>query len=381
MRKTFAIITLIAGIAGSITAQQGYTLIWQDEFDGSQLNEQVWNIEVNGDGGGNEELQYYRRENVSVGVEPASGENCLIITTRKEDFGGKTVTSGRLQTMSNMRFKYGKIEGRIKLPPTANGLWPAFWMMGDDFSEVGWPKCGEIDIMEMGHADGIAAGTQDRLFGGHFHWGESWPHPNWGMSRTNDYSLQDSFHLFTMIWDENAISMYLDNDTEPYVKMDIPQSGGTAEGQVGRYFHKPFFVLFNMAVGGNYPGIHNINEVTALNASNNYEAKMYVDYLRLYQRGDNGEEFYGPGTSASKMEDISVASRLQFKVYCANGVLSVKGDVLPARMILYSITGQKVLEADNANSANVSALRKGAYILKIQTKSGQEEIHKIILTN
>ena len=143
-----------------------YRLVWSDEFNANVLNANVWNIEVNGNGGGNNELQYYRAENVSVGSEPSTGKGCLILTARKENYAGKNATSGRITSQNNVTFTHGMIEASIKMPHTANGLWPAFWMMGNDISTVGWPACGEIDILEMGHATGIANGTQDRYFNG-----------------------------------------------------------------------------------------------------------------------------------------------------------------------------------------------------------------------
>lgn len=86
-----------------------YTLVWQDNFDGNQLNEDYWVVEIDGNGGGNNEMQYYRRENITVGTEPATGANCLILTAKKENFSGRSFTSGRLKTLGKMAFKYGKI--------------------------------------------------------------------------------------------------------------------------------------------------------------------------------------------------------------------------------------------------------------------------------
>ncbi|MCL2651787.1 MAG: family 16 glycosylhydrolase [Candidatus Azobacteroides sp.] len=358
-----------------------YYLVWEDEFNDGKLDKSVWNTEVDGDGGGNNELQYYRDENVSVGVEPVSRENCLILTAKKEDFEGHTCTSGRLNTVGNMEFKYGKLEGRIKLPKTANGLWPAFWMLGGDISEVGWPQCGEVDIMEMGSYTGISYGAQEEYFGGTFHWGESWPQMSWGQEYTWGYSLQDDFHLFTLVWDENSFKMYLDQDkypdTAPYVEMNISKINGTDEWQVAHYFHKPFYVVLNLAVGGNFPQISDINDITALNASNNYEAKMYIDYLKLYQKGAAGEEFYY-NPVLTKVDNTTYSP---FRVFCVAGVLSVTGDVEPAKMVLYNLAGQKVQEVKHTHSVNVSNLSSGIYILKIQTELGTEEVHKVIINN
>ena len=157
----------------------GYHLVWADYFNGTALDASKWNVEVNGEGGGNAELQFYREENVTLGKEPVSGSGCLILTARKENYNGKSFTSGRLNSGGKFAFTYGKIESRILLPKTANGLWPAFWMLGADFKSVGWPRCGEIDILEMGNSTGISAGTQDRFFNGACHWGYYQGNPAW----------------------------------------------------------------------------------------------------------------------------------------------------------------------------------------------------------
>ena len=277
-------------------SSQDYKLMWEDNFDNPVLNEtQHWTVEVNGDGGGNNEMQYYRRENISIEQHP-SGVNCLVISAKKESFGGKLATSGRLVTRGNVSVKYGKIEARIKLPSTANGLWPAFWMMGEDYPTVGWPRCGETDILEMGNVNGISRGTQDKYFNGACHWGENWTY--YAKDNTATYSLQDDFHLFTLIWDESNIKMYLDQDkypnNAPYFEMSI--AGQRVPGQVSNYFHKPFGILFNLAVGGNFTGITgnaNISKITALPVDGT-PVKMYVDYVRIYQKGIAGEEFNGP---------------------------------------------------------------------------------------
>lgn len=270
-----------------------YKLVWEDNFSKPVLDESNWTIVVNGKGGGNRELQYYRKENISVGIEPVSGERCLIITAKKENYRGKKATSGRLSTQGKVSVKYGKIEARIKLPKTANGLWPAFWMLGSDYPKAVWPKCGEIDILEMGNANGIEAGTQDKLFNGACHWGEHFNHgryPNFAKATTSPFSLQDDFHLFTLIWDEKNIKMYVDLDKNPAATpyFEMPVNGENVANNPARYFHKEFFVIFNLAVGGNFTKIRNIDNITALKEG---DAKMYVDYVRMYQMGVVGESF------------------------------------------------------------------------------------------
>jgi len=198
-----------------------------------------------------------------------------------------------LVTRGKVSCQFGKIEARIKLPPTANGLWPAFWMLGEDYSTVGWPRCGEIDILEMGNAEGISQNKQNRFFNGACHWGETWTFN--AQNTTADYNLQDDFHLYTLIWDENVIKMYLDFDkypySAPYYTMCI--DGDNIAGKVSHYFKKPFGILLNLAVGGSYTGIvgdSNIDKITALPVEG-ISIKMYIDYVRIYQKGIVGEEF------------------------------------------------------------------------------------------
>lgn len=306
-----ALLLLGASIAASAAEPQvgseandpNYKLVWQDLFDGTQLNRSRWNVEVNGDGGGNNELQYYidSPETVRVG-DDGRGNGCLILTAIRQSYGGKSFVSGRVNSRDLIKFTHGKIEASIKLPKTANGLWPAFWMMGNDWGTVGWPKCGEIDICEFGNAEGIKNGTQDRFFNGACHWGQGWPAPSYARSITNSYSVEDGeFHLFTCIWDDQSVAMYLDLDkypnVQPYYKMDIPDNKPDDVNYPGNYFHKLNFILFNLAVGGDFTGIHNPSQITALNDGNGQRQSMYINYVRIYQKGVAGEEqsFNDPG--------------------------------------------------------------------------------------
>ncbi|HET9571107.1 MAG TPA: family 16 glycosylhydrolase [Bacteroidales bacterium] len=356
-----------------------YQLVWQDNFDGTQLDEtNNWVIEVNGDGGGNAELQYYRRENISVGPEPVSGAGCLIITGKKENFSGKFCTSGRLKTSGKMSFKHGKIEARIKLPHTANGLWPAFWMMGQDYPLVGWPKCGEIDILEMGNVNGINRGTQDRYFSSWFHWGESWnggAYPNWGKDFTNPTGIQDDFHLFTLIWDDHSLKTYFDLDKDPLkapiVEMTI--DGNDVVGNAAHYFHKNFYVIFNLAIGGNFTGIRDINNITALANGNVY---MYVDYVRVYQKGVIGEAYSGPAL----VNSIDKVASISYQIYPnpVEGQIHIEGEEIPTEVDIYSVTGQFMKKVTNTDFIDVSTLPTGIYLVKISGINGKEEMHRLI---
>lgn len=289
-----ACIAPVLGVTGSLLQQgvegenhEGYRLVWQDLFDGDTLDESVWNVEVNGNGGGNKELQYYRRENVTISREPKSGKSCLTLTVRREPFEGKAFTSGRVNTNKKKSFAYGRVEASICLPKTANGLWPAFWLLGNNFNEVGWPRCGEIDILEMGNHKAIANSTQERYFNGACHWGvlKGGSYPNYAKFSDAPYSLQDGdFHLYTLVWNEQRIDMYLDLDrnpsAEPYFSMSIADV--SEEMSAGHYFHHDFFILFNLAVGGNYPRIWEPDGITAVPEGES--VSMYVDFVRVYQK-------------------------------------------------------------------------------------------------
>ena len=269
--------------------EDGYQLVWNADFVTDQLPA-CWNIEVNGDGGGNNELQYYCAKGVSLGKDPKEGKHCLILTATKEDYNGKKCTSGRVNTKGKMYYTFGKIEARIMFPNTANGLWPAFWQMGNNFDQVGWPKCGETDIIELGRQNAFSKGTQDRYFNGAMHvgrrWDAVWSEAN---SVTWSYSVTESFHVLTMIWTPTSIDMYMDIDRNPnpYFHANL-EPNDDADYDRSVIFGKPNFLIANLAIGGNFPGIFDIDKITALADG---PRSMYIDWIRIYQRGDAGESF------------------------------------------------------------------------------------------
>ena len=385
-KSNFLIATalLVSPLAMAASSQDGtgetdgYKLVGQDLFDANELNSQRWNIEVNGDGGGNNELQYYtdRAENVRLG-DDGKGNGCLILTAKKEVYGGRQATSGRITSKNKIAFKHGKIEAAIKLPKTANGLWPAFWMMGNDYDQVGWPRCGETDIMEFGNATGIKNGTQDRYFNGACHWGQSWEnHPNYARAVTYQYSLQDDeFHIYTLIWDEEKVAMYVDldkyPDAEPYYIMTIPATNDT--NSPGYYFHKENFILFNLAVGGNFPGIWDINQITALNESNDYQASMYVNYVKIYQKGtaDESSSFLDKGDMGDAgVETVAAGLDMNYNGKMLN--FSDKADV-----VVYDIAGKMVASHKAVDAVSVAGFVPGIYVVKAVC-NGKQLVEKIV---
>ena len=341
MKKIYTLWVLCT-LALVVSAQE-YQLVWNEDFTDGALDNAVWNIEVNGDGGGNNELQYYVEKGVSVGVEPMTGKQCLILTATKEDYQGKKCTSGRVNSKNKMTYTFGRIEARIKFPQTANGLWPAFWQMGNNYDQVGWPKCGETDIIELGHQNAFSKGTQDRYFNGAMHVGRRWD-AVWSDAQdaTWAYSVEDTFHIVTMIWTPTSVDMYMDKDAHPeneaYFHADLePNEDADYNRQL--VFGKPNFIIANVAVGGNFPGLFDINKITALA---NGPRSMYIDWIRIYQRGDANESFSCPSASdaiepdrAQGIEPTPNPSLKGGEKVLLNGQLLIRrGDNV------YTITGQ-----------------------------------------
>lgn len=282
------IITLTAAL-GALPAMAydlgDYSLVWSDEFDGDTLDRSVWNVEVNGTGCGNHELQYYIDSPRTVWVKDGRLHLTAIPDRNLTPGGTHDFASGRINSKGKAAFRYGAVQASIRIPQTVGGLWPAFWMMGDDIDENTWPRCGELDILEMGHSDGVKAGTPDRLFNGAMHWGPGRHHQIVG-PMTAPYSLQDGkFHTFTLVWDADKIEMYLDELETPYLTQDI---SGTDRDDAGYYFHKPAFILFNLAVGGDFPGLHSPDQITALDGG---PRSLEVEYVRVYRKKGDDRDF------------------------------------------------------------------------------------------
>jgi beta-glucanase (GH16 family) len=242
-----------------------WELVLADEFNGTSLDTSKWNIEVNGNPP-NAELEYYtdRPQNVSV------GDTVLSLTAIKENYSGKSYTSGRINTQNKFSFKYGRIESRMKLP-YGQGMWPAFWMLGNSISTVGWPNCGEIDIMEM--VGGTVAGGGDNVTHATLHWGpvdSKGNHPNYGQLKTlTSGKFSDAFHTFGVTWSSTGLTADLDGSTFYTIAFNLTLNPGQ------QAFRTPFFPILNLAVGGSWPGSPNANTV--------FPQSMKVDYVRVYQ--------------------------------------------------------------------------------------------------
>lgn len=251
---TLVFLTLMLGI--STTTQAAYTLVWSDEFDGSSVNSSNWTFETGGGGWGNNELQYYTN-----GANASVSGGILTITAKKENMGGYAYTSTRIKTAGKREFKYGKIEARLSVP-MGKGLWPAFWMLGSNIGSVGWPACGETDIME--HIN-----TETKVYGT-IHWDNN-GYASYGGNTT--VSTPSSYHVYTIEWTSAYIKWFVDG--VQYHEANILNGiNGTNE------FHNPFFIILNLAVGGNWPG--------SPDGSTVFPAYYRIDYVRVYQEGGSG---------------------------------------------------------------------------------------------
>lgn len=230
----------------------GYELVWADEFDGDALNLDDWYYETGAGGWGNNELQNY----VSGSANTTVKDGKLTIEAKKI---GSNYTSARLVTRGNQFFKYGRIDIRAKLPK-GQGIWPALWMLGEKFSTIGWPACGEIDIMELvGHEPNTVHGTA--------HWENQGSHAEYGDSYVlSSGEFADEFHVFTIKWNAQEIRWFVD-DVQYNVMSITP-------GELSE-FKDDFFFIFNVAVGGNWPG--------SPDASTVFPQTMVVDYVRVFQ--------------------------------------------------------------------------------------------------
>jgi beta-glucanase (GH16 family) len=247
-----------SNLAAQLPAQlPGWVLDWSDEFDGSQLDRTKWVEETGGHGFGNNELEYYTDggRNVSVG-----GGN-LVIEARREEREGRHYTSARLKTAGLKERTYGRYEARIRIP-RGQGIWPAFWLLGADCEKTGWPRCGEIDIMEnIGKEPAIVHGT---IHGP----GYSGEHGPGKPSALASGAYADDYHVYAVEWEPGEIRWYRDGILYNTARPEL------VKGQW--VFDHPFFVILNLAVGGGWPGNPD--------ASTTFPQRMLVDYVRVYRR-------------------------------------------------------------------------------------------------
>ena len=230
--------------------------LWHDEFD--SIDTATWTFETGASGWGNNEWQYYtaRKENAYV------QDGILHIRANKENYEGAKYTSARMITKVKFSFTYGTVEARIALP-VGKGIWPAFWMLGENIDAVSWPACGEIDIIEAVNSENVVYGTN--------HWQAGGNQADYGNNTKDYYGTSKElditqFHNYKMVWNEKLIAMYVDDFKYQEIAIEDAKDGLEA-------FHKPQFFILNVAVAGNWPGF----EVDDLQFPN----EMLVDYIRV----------------------------------------------------------------------------------------------------
>lgn len=256
MKLTIHCLALLSAILFSVVdaVAQNWQLVWQDEFTNGIGPDWVFETGNGTNGWGNNELQYYKAQNATV----QNGE--LVITARNETVGAYNYTSARMKTQGRKSWKYGKMEARIAMPGF-QGVWPAFWLLGDNVGTAGWPACGEIDIMEHINAENKSYGT--------VHWKDN--NNQHAMYGGNTAVNVTDYHVYSIEWTPTAIKWFVDG--VQYHEANIANGiNGTEE------LHNNFFIILNMAIGGNWPGF------TVNNAS--LPATMNVDYVRVYQQTD-----------------------------------------------------------------------------------------------
>jgi beta-glucanase (GH16 family) len=250
-------------------ARPGWTLLWSDEFsgpDGSSPDSKKWAHDLGGKGWGNHELESYTNRKENAHVEKGN----LVITAQKETYTGadgvtREYTSARLKTQNLFTQTYGRFEARIKIPE-GQGIWPAFWMLGQDIPSAGWPKCGEIDIMEN-------IGKEPGTIHGSLH-GPSTAAPTRDLTAIftlpTGQNFATDFHLYAVEWSPDTVRFYVDSN----LYATFRQSDWAAGGKW--VFDHPFFIILNLAVGGDWPG--------PPDASTKFPQSMLVDYVRVYTK-------------------------------------------------------------------------------------------------
>lgn len=248
-----------------VLEQRNWQLVWSDDFDGASgelpdASKWTYDIGTGSNGWGNQELQYYtnRPENVAM-----DGAGHLVITARRETFAGAPFTSARIKTQGIFAQAYGRFEARIKTP-YGPGLWPAFWLLGADIESIGWPLCGEIDIMEL-------RGQEPNIINGSVHG----PGYSGGAAVTQSFGFANNrfdadFHVFAVEWGEDYIDYFVDNTLYQRI---------TPDDLAGEWvFDDPFFLILNVAVGGNYVGFPT--------SQTPFPQRMTVDYVRVYREAN-----------------------------------------------------------------------------------------------
>lgn len=305
---------------------ENWVISWSDEFDGAALDLDTWTHELGSSGWGNNELQNYT--NSSNNLEVSNGS--LKIIARSGGPGSNSYSSARIISNNKVEIQYGKIEARIKVP-VGQGIWPAFWMLGANYESVGWPQCGEIDIMEHVNNEPLTNAAMHWNQGGHTYRSSSVPFD------------ATEFHLYGAIWNEEGVTFLLDD--QPWWHFPFSQANNTAP-----IFQNPFFFLLNVAVGGNWPGNPN--------ASTPFPATMEVDYIRVFEIQPLGQSRVD--LSAIKIYPVPATDHF---------TISVGVHLGPWTYRIFDLEGREVLSGNAADGAEVIDTRNwkaGIYVVEVR---------------
>lgn len=253
MKKSILFLLIVSNFC---FAQKGNCkLIWEENFNSPTLDETVWNYELGNGcpsicGWGNNELQVYTKKNHFI------KDGNLVIKVEKEQSG---YTSTRITTKDKKQFQYGRIEARAKLP-LGKGIWPAFWMLGSNISEVGWPKCGEIDILEY-------VGREPNKVFTSLHTQDSYGNTI-NTKKTEIKEIEEGFHLYAIDWTKDKMEFFVDNQSVYIFSPDIKNENTWP-------YNQPFYFIINVAVGGNFGGPEVDEKI--------FPQEFLIDYIKVYQ--------------------------------------------------------------------------------------------------
>ena len=335
-------ISLLTVTSTDAQSLDGWVLQWSDEFDGTTLDGSKWRLELSeGDHG----MSAYtdRPENLFV------ADGYLALQAREETYGGKPYTSTQVSTRNKAYWKYGRFDIRAKLP-YGQGMWPAIWMMPNNPAYGGWPRSGEIDIMEnLGHEPWLLYSTL------HHSADNQMLHGTW--TAPEGQSLSDTFHVYTMIWDTGSFSFYVDSIHNYY----NCTSWSPTNVSYPKPFDQSYFMMFDLAIGGSWGG--------APDASTIFPQKMLVDWIRVYKRDTTTTAIRRPAEKRSPAHHSLTISGSWFELYLKTGT--------PVSIHLYDFSGREVFRSTSGKSVDErtrfpvpAALAGGLYLWKSAITGG-----------
>jgi beta-glucanase (GH16 family) len=358
MKKYLSLFAVIIGLSAlSVTAAvpAGYGLAWSDEFNGTAIDTNNWGFDVGPgvpDGWGNAEQEYYTKGS-NFTIENGSG----VLWAKRETMGNKNYTSCRIKTKGKKEFKYGYLEVRIKAAK-GNGLWPAFWTLGSDIDVSTWPSCGELELYEQRTGTTNYSGTiGDNCFVQTCHYSSTYGAvaPVYNTHQTNFTAcLCNDYHLYAILWDSLSFTYYFDgNQVWQYTNINLASNK--------KSFHQPHFFIANIAVGGNYQGNNIDNSI--------FPQKMYIDYIRVYQKGVVTPVINGAKSRASlTFAHIADPSRARLAVFDVSG-----------RLVADYTNRVRALKAGDAvMKAIPSGMSAGAHIISFSDGSNNASVQRLV---